>query len=207
LGALEMGAAWFYSMLTDAVDEAPGSFQGSDTLADGTPVIQRVNATKGLYYGLEGELAVQLWRLTLRAGATWTRGELTDGDGKTTPARRVPPIFGKVALKYAHPDQRFYGEILSRWATRQDALHPSDEKDLRICETSPFSGVTHSDLGDPCDGTPGWVTLGLRGGWRFTPQMRVDLSVLNLLDAQYRHHGSGFDAAGVDARLTISGQF
>jgi len=45
--------------------------------------------------------------------------------------------------------------------------------------------------------TPGFVVVGLRGGWRLSS--RLDLTVLldNLSDRNYRWHGSGIDAPGV----------
>lgn len=50
---------------------------------------------------------------------------------------------------------------------------------------------------------PGFATAGLRGGLRLTP--RIDLTLIgdNLLDRNYRLHGSGLDApgAGLQARL------
>ena len=79
----------------------------------------------------------------------------------------------------------------------------NQESDLRICEEKPYSGT----LQRPCDGTPGWVTLNLRGGWRFNRWLRADMALYNLTDARYRYHGSGFEAAGFDARSTLSVEF
>ena len=134
---------------------------------------------------------------------TWVEGELEDAEGQTHPARRVPPLFGLGSLRYDHTDRRFFTELYVQWAATQDELHPSDEKDLRICETAPHSGL----LQDPCDGTPGWYTLNLRGGYRFNRVARADLALMNLTDQRYRTHGSGFDAAGIDARATLTLEF
>jgi outer membrane receptor protein involved in Fe transport len=207
LGPVDLSAAWFYSMLHNVIDEKEALFQGEPTLADGTPVVQRVNTAEGLYQGVEAFASVIFWRLRLSAGATWMTGNLTDGDGRTTPARRVPPLFGTASLKYTHPGNIGYVELFTRWAGAQDELHPSDLKDLRICETAPYSGVTHQDLGQSCKGTPGYAVLGARAGWKFTEQMRADLSLNNLADSKYKVHGSGYPGPGLDARLTLSGNF
>ena len=203
LGPVELSATAFYSMLKDAIDEVPAEFEGQSVRDDGSSVVKRVNTAEGLYWGIESSAALKLWRLTLRTGATWMKGDLTHGDGTTTPARRVPPLFGTVSLRYTHPDKSAYLELYSRWAGAQDRLHPSDVKDLRICETSPYSG----QLLESCAGTPGYAVFGARAGWKFIKKMRADLSIHNLADTNYKIHGSGYPGPGLDARLTLSGRF
>ena len=58
-----------------------------------------------------------------------------------------------------------------------------------------------------CDGSAGWYTLNLRGGYRFNDSVRADLALHNLTDQRYRVHGSGFDAPGIDARATLTLEF
>ncbi|MBW2277025.1 MAG: TonB-dependent receptor [Deltaproteobacteria bacterium] len=202
LAPVEVGAAWFYSMLRDAIDEEPTTWEGAAEV-DGAPVVRRINAASGLYTGVEGSLAVELWRFTLAGGITWIEGELEGADGQTHPARRVPPLFGLGSLRYDHTNRRFFTEAYVQWAATQDQLHPSDQQDLRICETARNSGM----LEDQCDGTAGWYTLNLRGGYRMNDVAHLGLALLNLTDQRYRTHGSGFDAAGFDARVTLTLEF
>lgn len=202
LGPVDISAVWFYSLLDDALDEEAATHNGESEV-DGTPVVRRVNAASGVSTGVEGELGVTFWRLRLSAGVAWMTSELTNAAGDTHPARRIPPVFGQVALRYTQPGGRAFAEIGARWAGPQTELHPSDKKDLRICETSSHSGV----LDPECDGSDGWVTLDLRGGWQFIENLRADLSVTNLLDVRYKAHGSGFDAPGVGARATLTATF
>ena len=98
-------------------------------------------------------------------------------------------------------------ELYVHYAGRQTELHPSDLKDLRICETGLYSGVLYKDIGQDCEGTAGYVTVGIRGGWRFHPNLRADLNISNLLDAKYRVFGSGSLATGIDGRLSLTGFF
>jgi len=44
--------------------------------------------------------------------------------------------------------------------------------------------------------TAGYATLNLRGSLRLTENVNVDLAAMNLLDKNYRTHGSGMDAPG-----------
>ena len=59
----------------------------------------------------------------------------------------------------------------------------------------------------PCPGSPAWVTLNARAGYAFTPTLRLDASLNNALDTNYRYHGSGFDEAGVGVTASLSGRF
>jgi hemoglobin/transferrin/lactoferrin receptor protein len=197
VGSVRLGAAWFLSMLTDVVDEQATTWQGQSEVA-GKPVVQRANVAKGRYQGVEADLSFRFWRMSLNANAAWIVGELTDGDDESFPARRVPPLSGTASLRYDAPDAQWYALAGVRWAMAQDQLHPSDRKDLRICGTSPDSSV----VADPCNGTPGWVSFHVRGGWAPAHWVRLDVGVSNALDARYRMHGSGQDASGVDARIT-----
>jgi outer membrane receptor protein involved in Fe transport len=202
LGPVELSAAGFYSLGTDAIQWESTTYNGQSEI-DGKPVTHLVNAAEGTFFGAEGGLAVRFWRMKASAGATWMRGDVEHADGTETPARRTPPFFGTAGLRYDHPGRRVYAEILVRFSTRQDRLHPQDLLDARVCETSPYSGV----LQDPCDGTPGWITLNLRAGWRIDDWITARLSVNNITDQNYRTHGSGFDAPGFDARLSLDVEF
>lgn len=202
LGPLELSAAGFFTMGTDAIQWEATIYNGQ-TEVEGKPVTHLVNALEGEYFGAEGGLAVRFWRMKASAGAAWMMGDVKHQDGTETPARRIPPFFGTAGLRYDHPDRKVYAELFVRWSTRQDRLHPQDLLDARICETTPLSGV----LRDPCDGTPGWVTLNLRAGWRIDDWIVARLSVNNITDEHYRTHGSGFDAPGFDTRLSLDVAF
>lgn len=213
LSPVQVRLAGFYSLMDDVIDEqelAPEEWAalGSDpALVGDKPVIRRVNSSSGWYAGVEASLSAGPFHgLRPWAQVAWLRGEIDQGD-RTVPARRVPPLNGAFGLRYEHPDDGWYVEIFSLWAARQDRLHPSDETDLRICGNPATPGDTfaHSDL--PCRGTPGWVTLNFRGGFRVEDLLRVDIAVLNATDADYRYHGSGVDAPGAGVTVTAEGTF
>lgn len=210
--ALEFHTAVWASMLTDAIDsrEVPtdewATF-GLDAATVGTkPVRQRINKDEGLLYGAQvkatGRVATS-FRPWLALG--YTHGDLTLADGTTEPYRRIPPLAGSGGLRYEQ--QRWSVGVVSRFAMAQDRLAPGDEGDLRICADPANPGKTLKDAGKPCSGTPGWLDLGLRGGYRFTDGLRVDLVARNLLDSRYRTHGSGVDAPGRGGSVAVSGRF
>ena len=56
-------------------------------------------------------------------------------------------------------------------------------------------------------GTPGWATVAFRLGWEIRPQVIARLSIENVFDKAYRQHGSGIDAPGVNAIVTLEAHF
>jgi outer membrane receptor protein involved in Fe transport len=199
---LEFEVVFYDSLYQDMIDVRRTTWQGQAEV-DGKPVVERWNGARGEILGLEARAGLRLGRLRLGAEAVWSRGDVEDATGARTPARRIPPPFGAFELRYTDPDRVWFVEAWLAWALGQDRLHPLDREDPRICETAPLSGVLQAD----CQGTPGWWTLGLRGGARLTSWLKLHAQLTNLLDRRYRLHGSGVDAPGVDLRLTLGASF
>lgn len=167
---------------------------GGPAIGDETYI--RDNAGTVELYGVEGSYSRRLggsaspWTFDTRV--EWTYGKQYDdfvdpttGDQPflDVPATKVPPLFGTVGVGYEARTWLERADLSMRWATSQNKLAPQDKTDPRI---------------DPT-GTDGWVTLDFdltgpigersRGSyWSF--------GVHNLLDEEYRVHGSGFDAPG-----------
>ncbi|HJO04709.1 MAG TPA: hypothetical protein QGG47_12110, partial [Acidobacteriota bacterium] len=55
--------------------------------------------------------------------------------------------------------------------------------------------------------TPGWVTLGIRGSYALADTQTLMFALSNLTDTNYRMHGSGFDAMGINLSLAYSVSF
>lgn len=198
LSPVRVSASFFHTTLTGLIDRAPSTFEGA-TAVDGKEVRTRVNAAEATYLGVEGNVDVFLGKgFSVGAAVTWLQGDVTNG-GMTQPARRAPPAFGTARLRYEPGKLAAYAELFTRWAAPQDRLHADDLRDPRICETAAFSG----QLADPCAGSPGWATVGLRAGLRPVEQLRMDFQVTNATDAHYRVHGSGYPQPGIDARITL----
>ncbi len=130
------------------------------------------------------------WSAT--AGVEFVRGEQRDDDvdpdtGEAPfdgePAQRIPPLHGWVGFRYNAASWIDWVELTTSWALAQDRLSPQDLDDPRI---------------DP-NGTDGWVTLDLDlggpiGGAASNSNWLIGLH--NLLDEEYRVHGSGLDGPG-----------
>lgn len=167
-------------------DDKITSVLTGEVAAGGALVVQNRNATRLNLRGVEAGLRQELGAgLSARATATWTRGDETL-DGVTDAADRVPPLFGRVGLRWAAANKLdVEGYVI--YAGRQDRLSQRDKIDPRI---------------NPA-GTAGWATLNARVGWQVYPMLKLALHGKNLADKRYREHGSGLDEPGRNLMVTV----
>ncbi len=204
--AIFLHASWFVTDIEDAITRVDALYEGESTY-DGAPVKRRVNADSARYEGYEFALRTGEWNgLSGFGQMSWIRGEVqpAEKDAEAEAAGRVPPMMGNVGLRWRGGERSWTVSAWLEGAAAQNELGPSDRGDLRICEDPENPGTT---LGDDCRGTDGWMTLNAAASFRPLPALRTSLSLKNALDASYRIHGSGYDAAGLDARLTAEYQF
>ena len=167
-------------------DDKITSVLTGDVAPGGALVVQSRNATRLSLHGLEAGLNHRLAPgLSVRATATWTRGSETLS-GATDAADRVPPLFGRVGL---------------RWGAA-----PALDVDVHVVYASRQGRLSQRDLADPRmnpSGTAGWATANARIGWRATSWLRLGLHASNLADKRYREHGSGLDEPGRNVMATM----
>ena len=155
---------------------------------DGRDIVQSQNLAEADIRGMEAAGSFTLMKnLRLDAIVNFTRGEEKVSGGTVVPADRIPPLNGRVGLPY-QPNEALTIEPYVIFADSQTRLSPRDIRDVRI------------DLA----GTAGWMTANLRASWLPNEKLHVTVSLENLLDKQYRHHGSGIDAVG--RNFTVSFQ-
>jgi TonB-dependent heme/hemoglobin receptor len=182
---LRITFAGFYSDFDDLIQRV-----ATGGTIEGEPEYTRENVGEARIYGIEFE---GYWRIpqsqwSLSGNFAWLRGDnLTDDE----PLRRIPPPFGFLGLRYDDVGGKFYTEIFSRFAARQDRLSQGDIDDPRI----------------PEGGTPGWWTLNIRGAYHFSESFSIQAAIENLLDETYRTHGSGIDSPGTNVLITFVGTF
>ena len=122
----------------------------------------------------------------MSAALNYTWGEQRIDGSPTEPADRIPPLTGRLEISY-DPGGRFTVDAWLRFAGEQDRLSARDGRDVRI---------------DPA-GTGGWGIVGVRGSWNYRDAWLFTLGVDNILDKRYRTHGSGLDAPGRNAYITL----
>ena len=149
---------------------------------EGYPLYTKENSERAYIQGFETawDYSPESW-LNLSGSLTYTYGQNIT---KNEPVRRIPPLFGRLAAEY-RPDNWHAG---AEWlaAASQERLAQGDIDDNRI----------------PDGGTPGWNIFNLNGGyaWNF---LVADLSFRNILNKDYRYHGSGINGYGRSVFLTF----
>lgn len=191
LWRLTLGAAGYVSLLHDLLRREETTFRGA-TEVGGKPVAWDVNGGEGTLWGVETELALELPAgFSLAGNLAWAWGEEELPAGGTMPLTRIPPLFGRVAARWASPwagPLRGFVELYVLAAGTQDRLSTEDEKDARI----------------PDGGTPGWTTLNFRAGLEAADDLRLTLDGRNLLDETYKYHGSGVYGPGASVVLSVT---
>ena len=188
LGLRHHGAGWHAELVAFGLryDERIVSVGTGETTADGRDIVQSVNAASSRVYGLEGGLQVAVTaRLRLQATLSYTRGTQRVDDVEE-PADRIPPLQARLAVSFWHSDAWTFDAWLAA-ADGQERLSARDVRDVRI---------------DPA-GTAGWASAGFGTHWRSPGGWEVIAGLDNLLDRDYRVHGSGLDAPGRNVSLTL----
>ena len=177
----------FYASYDDKIEATPIG----DVTVEGRNIVQSANVNTVTLVGAEAGGRWQLSGWTeIFSNFTFTWGEEKFRDGQKTPADRIPPVNGRVgALAQLHT--RIWIEPYLEYAFSQHRLSTRDREDPRI---SP-------------KGTPGWLTVALRVGWELQQHIMARLSVENVFDKAYRQHGSGINAPGINAMVTLEAHF
>jgi outer membrane receptor protein involved in Fe transport len=164
---------------------------GQITPPVGPYVVQSANEALMRLAGVEASVEVSVSTgLSLVAEAFYTWGEQQVQGGAVQPADRIPPFQGRLGLAY-QPRPWIWIEPYVRFAAEQDRLSQRDIQDPRI---------------NP-QGTPGWVTLGVRSQWTWNDHVDLVLEVRNITNANYREHGSGYQAAGAGVATSLEVTF
>jgi hemoglobin/transferrin/lactoferrin receptor protein len=152
-----------------------------DTI-EGYPVYQKENIERAYIQGVETAWDLELDKSWMLSGSlTYTYGQNIT---KNEPVRRIPPLFGRLAVEYKL--KGWWINLEWQAAGKQDRLAEGDKDDNRI----------------PAGGTQGWNIFNVNTCYemRF---FKVNLSLLNLFNQDYRFHGSGVNGYGRSAFLSM----
>lgn len=186
----DVGARWktetwegdvslWYSSIRGLIASADTTMNGSPTTEIGGETFNvktRKNIGRGFLRGADAAIALALGgALTASTSLSYTYGE---NETQGEPADGVPPLSGGASLKWKRGDTYITPSI--RWALRQDRLSSDDLDDPRI----------------PPGGTPSWYAVHLRAGRPLGGGTHLRLALENVLDRNYREHGSGLNGPG-----------
>ncbi|MGJ8696458.1 MAG: TonB-dependent receptor plug domain-containing protein [Verrucomicrobiaceae bacterium] len=181
---LSYGLTGYYTFIDDAITR----------IDDGTGGLITVNGSDGYIYGLEAEAAWNFhsdWQLA---------GHLAWQDGKAQQAatlggpivedtiRRMHPLTASASLTWTHPSDKFWvsGRILA-------AAHQNNLSNQAANDTQRI----------PVNGTPSYLVTSLYTGMQATENVQLNLALENLTDQDYRIHGSGQNAPGLNATFGV----
>jgi outer membrane receptor protein involved in Fe transport len=154
---------------------------------DGRDVVQSRNLAEADIWGLEAAGTFSVGQnLILHTIVNFAHGDEQAGGGSAVPADRIPPLNGRISLRYL-PNEALTIEPFFVFADSQTRPSPRDVRDVRI---------------DP-SGTPGWLTANVRAIWQPDERLTISAVFENLFDERYRHHGSGIDAVGWNLTLSL----
>jgi hemoglobin/transferrin/lactoferrin receptor protein len=149
----------------------------------GYPVYRKENIEEAYIQGLETQWVWQvIHHFSLEGHLTYTFGQNIT---KAEPMRRIPPLNTRLAIRW-DPGQHW--QLSAEWcsAAAQTRLAQGDRDDIRI----------------PTGGTPKWSVFHVACGYNWQ-KLHVQLSLYNLLNRDYRLHGSGVNAVGRSLLLTL----
>ncbi len=169
----------YYTRIYDVLASADAKTNGSTAIIGGTEykLKSKQNIGEAFITGLELSLSRQFHcHYRLEGQLTYTYGHNTTFD---EPVGGIPPLFGLIALHRSF-GQDLRATVFSRFAARQDRLSADDKDDPRI----------------PEGGTPAWYTINTRIRWQAHRRIGLQFALENLLDYNYREHGSGINGPG-----------
>ena len=186
-------ATLFYTDVDDLIIRFP-----TGRTVDGDAEITKDNAGDGFVRGLEfsGGLSIgENWQLS--ATMTVMDGEVStfptsESELVDEPLDRLLPFTLQTRLRYNAPSRT--------WWTEAELLHADKADELSTRDQSDTSRI-------PPGGTPEYNVLHWRAGWQPGGKVSVVAAVNNLMDEDYRVHGSGTNMAGRNFILSVESRF
>lgn len=175
---ITLSAAAFYLHISNIITrvKSPG-----DTIS-GYPVYYKANSDAAYLKGTDASLKWQVYKhITMDGALAYTYGQNLSHN---EPLRRIPPFNGRTAINFGKNGWYITNEYL--FAAAQNRLAAGDRDDNRI----------------PKGGTPRWGILNVYGGITIK-KMQLSAGLQNLLNKDYRTHGSGINGTGRSAWISI----
>lgn len=176
----------------DAIVTDVFRFDGQDSIVyDGVKsrVLANQNNRNAQIFGFSSSLeADMLKNLAAYGSITYTKGEVKLDEGGTKPLDHIPPVYGRVGLRWHTNRATAEAFVLFNGKKKLEDYNPEGEDNLQYA---------------PATGMPGWTTWNLRGSYRFCKYLTVQAGVDNLMDVQYRAFASGINGPGRNLFMTL----
>lgn len=185
----------FYTLFRNAIGLAPFKLNGQDSMVyNGVmcAVFANRNVRKAYTYGFNANINVEFTpQLSFLGTITYTYGRFKNSNGTQTPQDHIPPVYGKLSLSYTHAKFSTEGFLMfNGWKKIKN--YNLDGEDNQQYATA--------------DGMPSWFTLNWRNSFMITKKIRLQFSIENILDRNYRYFASGFSAPGCNYVFAVRTQ-
>jgi hemoglobin/transferrin/lactoferrin receptor protein len=178
----------FYTFIRDGIIRFPtGNVIGTDF------EVTKANVGDGYVYGVELQAKLDLG-LGLRAGGSfsWMEGRQETYDDNRVLVddwmSRIAPMMGRLDLRWEEKKGRIWARLEVVMAGVADKLSLRDQRDTQRI---------------PPGGTPGYGLVNFRLGVRASDHVSFFASAENILDKDYRVHGSGLNGPGASLVLGV----
>ena len=175
---IRASVAVFYMQLTNLITRVP--VVGEQVA--GYQVYSKQNSQQSYIRGAEASFNYEFTKqLSINSGASYAYGQNTS---RNEPMRRIPPFNGRLLLNYHKANWQAGLEQL--FAGKQGRLAQGDKDDNRIAK----------------GGTAGWNVINMYGGY-VAHKYAVRIGFQNILNKDYRTHGSGINGMGRSAWMAL----
>lgn len=179
-GRIEFETVYYHTWIDDLIVRTP-----TGLMVAGLAEVTKRNSGRGYIQGVEFEATARLdEQFSLRGVFTWMEGRLKSYPTAAPvlveePVSRLMPPTAMAVLRWQNGPWWAAASVTA--AARADRLATQDRVDVERI---------------PAAGTPGWVTAGLRAGWRSGERLTFSAALENIGDVDYRIHGSGLNEPG-----------
>lgn len=194
-GKVVISATGFYTYITDIISVQKFQFNGEDSIVvDGT--LSEVNAAqnydKGYVTGYNISLAADITEnFSITSSLNYTYGRIIT-DTIDYPLDHIAPVFGKTS--FVLQLNKFRNEFFVAYNGWKHVWDYSMNGEDNFAASTVY-------------GTPAWYTLNFRTSFTVNKNFRLQASVENILDRNYRIFASGVNAPGRNFSLTVRAGF
>ncbi|MDI6774847.1 MAG: TonB-dependent receptor [Verrucomicrobiota bacterium] len=184
---------YYYTMIDKMILRAPTG-RSIDEYAE----VTKKNSGQGYIQGIELAETLRLTpQWSARVSAAWMDGQVdayptSDAVKERDYISRLMPPTAEVTLRRQTETGKYWCEAVGKLAAKADKLSADDERDIQRI---------------PPGGTPGYAVCHVRAGARLIDGPGVTVALENVLDEDYRIHGSGVNEPGRNLVLAADWTF
>ncbi|WP_462251869.1 TonB-dependent receptor plug domain-containing protein [Ferruginibacter sp.] len=171
--------AVYYMHLSNLITRVKAGNQ----IISGYPVYKKENTEAAFIKGIETEFNAEVTQhVYFSSGISYAYGQSLS---KQEPLRRIPPFNGRLTGTYRN--NKWFAATEFQFASKQTRLAQGDKDDNRIGK----------------NGTAGWQIINLYAGYKLS-SFHFNIGLQNLLNEDYRTHGSGINGVGRSGWLAVA---